>query len=383
MKMIRARTGGFVGMACLLFACGWAGAQDLGAWGADTNGTRPGERPSARDIEVVTFAGGVLRGIGTRTPWGVRTIATLPESEGVLRPYQGLLYVLTPESGVVRVLDRDGNLVGSAFVDPASGPVDIAPIGDGAFYVSTATDGRVTRMDLGGGITRSFVDLHELDEPDEEPDPGMMIVDGGLLYVQLRRLDDKTPWMFAPRGALAVIDLASGSLVDMDEQTPGVQAMELTGPHPRLKMRIDDGSRRLFVSSSGADSYTWTITGAIDVVDLDSVEVLGAVIDESVGNFSAVWPMGPTTGYVMVHTDIVASSHLSVYGEPGSPFPRQIALELFGYVEAFACDARLGLVCMPTLDGRVRIIDTDSEQTLAIPKIGGGVATDIEIVRWR
>ncbi len=358
-------------------------AQSIGGYTPSREGPQHLDGRIGRHAEVVTYAGGVLSGIEVSAPWGVRTIATLPESAAVIRPYGALLYVLTPESGLVRVLERGGNVVGSAFVDPESEPVDIAPIGDGVVYVSTAADGRVTRLELGGGIARSFIDLHELDEPDAEPDAGMMIVDRGRLFVQLRRLDDENPWLFDDHGALAVIDLATGTLIDADASTPGVQAIELSGPHPRLKMRIDEGSRRMFVSSSGADSYTLGKGGGIDVVDLDAAAPLGYLMQEEFGNFSAVWPTGATTGFLMFHTDLGISSHLAAY-EAGPPWMIDGLFNDFFvvYIEAFVYEESFGRLFVPRSDGRVQIIDAESKKTLAMPNVGG-IVSDIEVVRWR
>ncbi len=372
-------------LSALLASCALgavASGQTVGGWGVGDEDARPGERPISRDVEVVTFAGGVLTGIQTGRPWSTRTIATLPESEGVVRSFGGRLYVLTPESGMIRSFDRAGNLVGQAAVDPASAPTDIAPVSPEEVYVATARDGRVTRVSLGDGIARSFVDLNELDEPDGTPDPGMMIVDRGRLFVQLRRIDDKNPWMFDERGALAVIDLASETLIDADAQTPGVQAIELAGPHPRLKMRILEGPRRLYISSSGADPYTVWPPGGMDEVDLDTLTPLGLVFSEiDAANISAIWPITTTSGILIFHTDIIASAHLSSYSVAPFMFDG-IHDELFGYIQVLAVDDRTGLIYMPTLAGQVRVIDAASERTLAIPEIGGGVATDIEIVRW-
>jgi len=372
--------GVFAGIAC---AAGAASAQGLGHGKAAAGGGRPIATVVSRDVECVTFAGGVLTGIRTSAPFDARVISTLPEGEGVIRAHNGLLYVLTPESGMIRALDRGGNLVGQAFVEPALAPTDIAPVGVRDVFVATAADGRVTRLTLGDGIARSVIDLHELDEPDAEPDPGMMIVDRGRLFVQLRRLDDKDPFTFAERGALAVIDIGTGTLIDADPVAPGVQAIELAGPHPRLKMRILDGARRLYVSSSGADPYTLWPLGGMDEVDLDTLGALGLVFSEfDAANISAIWPTSPTTGFLIFHTDIIASAHLASYVS-GPYMIDGIHDELFGYIEVMVYDGRTGLIYMPTLAGEVRIIDAASEGTVAVPAIGGGVATDIELTRWR
>eukprot|EP00913_Durusdinium_trenchii_P005992 g5604.t1 len=369
-----------VSAMALLVAPAWA--QLIDTYSVAGDGSRPTARPGAMQREIVTFAGGVLSGVEASAPWGVRTIATLAETEGVLRGHGGQLYVLTPESGVVRVFDRAGTLVGQVSVDPGLEPVDVAPIGNGEMFVSTAADGRVVRLSLGGGLTRSVVDLAELDEPDGKPDPGMMIVDGGRLFVQLRRLDDKTPWMFNERGALAVIDIETGALIDADEQRPGVQAIELGGPHPRLKMRVLDGPRRLYISSSGADPYTVWPPGGMDEVDLESLTSLGLVFSEmDAANISAIWPLTTTSGILIFHTDIIASAHLAAYSV--APYTsEQIHNELFGYVEVLEYDGETERLFMPTLDGQVRVFDAVRRSTLAIPEIGGGVATDIELVRW-
>ncbi len=378
----------WAGACAAMLVAAPSAAQTIDASSVIGDGARPGARPGVRGAEVVTFANGVLSGVEVSAPWGVRTIATLAETEGVVRAHGGLLYVLTPESGVVRAFDRAGMLVGKAVLDPGLAAVDVAPIGNGEIFVSTAADGRVVRVSLGGGLgggfTRSVVDLSVLDEPDTKPDPGMMIVDGGRLFVQLRRLDDENPWIFNERGALAVIDIETGTLIDADAATPGVQAIELAGPHPRLKMRILDSERRLYVSASGADPYTVWPPGGMDEVDLETLEPLGTVVSEmDVANISAIWPTSPTTGFLIFHTDIIASAHLASYTAGPSTVASGFHDELFGYIEILEYEGATGRLFMPTLGGQVRVFDAASRATLAIPEIGGGVATDIELVRWR
>ncbi len=116
-------------------------------------------------------------------------------------------------------------------------------------------------------------------------------------------------------------------------------------------------------------------------MDLESLTSLGLVFSEmDAANISAIWPLTTTSGILIFHTDIIASAHLAAYSV--APYmSEQIHNELFGYVEILEYDGATGRLFMPTLDGRVRVIEAASRATLAIPEIGGGVATDSELVR--
>lgn len=120
------------------------------------------------------------------------------------------------------------------------------------------------------------MDLSSLDAADGNPNPSNLFVHEGRLYVGLQRLDDDEPWISADHGALAVIDIASGAIVDTDPLAPGVQAIELTGPHPRLRMAVESGVLYL----TATHPFHLDVTGGIEMVDMAAMRSLGFIVSE-------------------------------------------------------------------------------------------------------
>ena len=78
---------------------------------------------------------------------------------------------------------------------------------------------------------------------------------------------------------LAVIDTTTDTIVDVDPDRPGIQAIELTGLRPSHRMHVDHEARRLYVSEPSLTFHP--VEGGIDVIDLDSLRALGFVTTAS------------------------------------------------------------------------------------------------------
>ena len=151
----------------------------------------------------------------------------------------------------------------------------------------------------------------------------MMARDGSRLFLQIQRLDrnaDGTPVL---PSYLAVIDIATDQVLDVDPQQPGLQAIELSGPKPSHKMHVDRTQGRLYVSEPGLTFDP--VEGGIEAVDLDTLQALGYVTSESqlfVLDLGAFVMVSPVKGYVWTYTDFAALSHLTPFsrvdGSPGT-----------------------------------------------------------------
>ncbi len=154
------------------------------------------------------------------------------------------------------------------------------------------------------------VDLGVFADADGVPDMGMMAMHNGRLLVQIRRLANGDPFSFVPPALIAVVDVASEQLIDVDPASPGIQAIQLTGTFPKGKMQVVAESNRLFVSATGME---FDIGGGIEMVDLAAMQSDGLVVPESSGTGSDLGPfvlVSPEEGYLVHTTDIVSSSHL-------------------------------------------------------------------------
>ena len=122
------------------------------------------------------------------------------------------------------------------FLAAGTAPLDIAVVSPVTAYF-TARDGtQLMRLDLPSGEVTPAADLSVFADADGIPDLGMMAVHEGQFFVQIRRVNFELPGACEPPAYLAVVDAATGDLMDVDEETPEIQAIELLGTGPKQKM---------------------------------------------------------------------------------------------------------------------------------------------------
>ncbi len=231
----------------------------------------------------------------------------------ILREAFGRVFALSRVSGTLTVLDsrRGSRRVYSLGLN--SEPVDIAVVSPGTAYITLWRGTGILRLDLRTGVLEEAVDLSGFADADGSPEPGMMIVEGGRLFVQIRRYHEDAPFGIAAPAYLAVVDLATEELLDTDAAAPGVQAIELQGTAPKHRMQVVEESRRLYVSATGA----FFDEGGIEAIDLDTLRSEGLVIREVDGltgaDLGAFILTTPEQGFLVYSTDLDLSSHLKAF----------------------------------------------------------------------
>lgn len=257
-----------------------------------------------------------------------------------LRAFGGELWVVNPVLGTLARIPTDG--APPEVIALGGQPQDVL-VARGSAYASDAA-GALVRVDLAKGDVLPFADLTVLARAGETARVDALERDGARLLVEVGLVVDATG---ASRGVLAVVDLASGALLDQDPVVPGVQGVALQGAPPQGKMQVL--GRSLFVSTTGERLDE---RGGIEVVDLDRLESTGFVLTEqTVGADLGGFVMSsPSAGWFVFHTDIVASTHLKPFGA-GGPAPGFEVLVLLGAsVEELALDPVRGRVYLPSGD---------------------------------
>ncbi|MHC4697050.1 MAG: YncE family protein [Planctomycetota bacterium] len=272
---------------------------------------------------------GVVRGVRAESPWPFDTTPLETGPESVLHAAGDWLYVVSSAEGTVTIIDADTwSAVQTHSTGVDSEPLDIAVVSPELAYVTRRSATHLLRLDLTTGATEEVVDLSFLADEDGVPDMGMMAMHEGRLFVQIRRLGPPSGQPVPP-AYLAVVDLASETLIDVDPTTEGVQAIELEGTAPKYKMQIVPETRRLFVSASG---FFWD-EGGLEMIDLDALQSLGLVLREADGligvDLLAFVLVAPDRGYLTFSTDFAPSSHLTSFTLEGEV--NYIPFETVGY----------------------------------------------------
>jgi hypothetical protein len=272
------------------------------------------------------------------------------ERGSVLRAHGRHAYLLSRATGVLAVHDlRSAKRKKRFDLDASTLPQDLVVLGPRLAYVSRERATHLLRIDPKNGRRSEVVDLSGFADADGNPDLGNLLVHDGRLYVQIRRHDDQGA--FAPPAMIAVVDLATESLVDADPARGGVQAIELAGTSPKMGMQVIGDPPKLFVSATGG----FFDDGGIERIDVATLASEGLVIAEDDGevgaDLGAFVMTSESEGFLVFSTDLLLSSHLKPFSLAGGvePGPEWI-VSLDWFAPALAYDPETALLYYPHND---------------------------------
>ena len=333
---------------------------------------------------VVTSNGtaGSSAAVQLQSPWAV-TPGEPVGARPFVRHFAGLHYVVsgTPTDDL-RVLDPTSfEPVRIIPFAAGSNPQDVLAVG-GTAFVSFYDRASLQRFEIASGTMIASIDLSSFADSDGLPEAGCMIRDGNHLFVELERLDrSPLPDEQVP-GQIAVVDITTNQLVDVDPMVPGTQAITLTGILPRLPMQIE--GRILYISVPGG---FYDQSGGIEAVDLDGLRSLGlAFVEKQIGaaQMSAFLFVSPERGYYVHHTDLTQSSHLVSFSRTTGSFIQEHFVS-FGLVERLAYDKATELIYFPDNDPTVygiRVFDAPTGAQLTTAPIAVGLPpADLAVAR--
>ncbi len=249
-----------------------------------------------------------------------------------------------------------------------SNPRDIALVDPTHAWISRYDSRWLLEIDPTTGAPLDSIDLGGFADADGLPEMAWMALDGTHLFVQIQRLDRIGTGATVPPALLAVVDVTSKQLVDVDPEHSGVQAIDLLGPEPQTKMQIE--GRRLYVSTPGK---FLDVQGGIEEIDLDTFANLGFLISEAewsidMGAFVLV---SPTRGYVINHTDFTLSSHLHSFARPSGTFLAEHFVS-FSMIESVEYDSLTDQLFFPDPEAGMRTFRGATGEVL-----GGPIATGL------
>lgn len=324
---------------------------------------------------------GQTAALALEAPWSASPGLEPIGGEASVRHFAGLHYVVNPDLDSVQVIDpRTFETRVEIDTGPGSRPQDVLVVRPDRAYVSRYERTHLLRVDPRTGLGSDAVDLSVLADADGLPEMSMLARHGRHLFVQLQRIDRESAAPVAP-SMLAVVDLATDTLVDVDPLRAGVQAIELVGLVPSFRMQVDRAARRLYVSTPNG---LLTGDGGIEEIDLVSLRTRGFVTSEFQlgGDLTGFVLVSSELGYVLTHTDLLLSSHLTAFSRlDGSHQGEKFVT--FTEVDNLAFDRRTGQLFFPDSDG-VRVFDAASgEQLTSAPIDVGSRPTDLVVARPR
>jgi len=347
-----------------------------------------GAMPARAQVAVAWTDGtsGFVGAMRTRAPFSARARVLEIGGDAVLgRAYRSQLFSLSRSTGRVVLFTTRWRVRRTFELGAGAQFEDMVVAAPCKAYLTRRSATHLLRLDLCTGTTAEVVNLGAFADADGNPDLGAMIIDRGRLFVQIRRMNEDGPNGLAPPGYLAVVDLVTEQLVDVDPVTPGPQAIRLQGTAAKHRMQILPGTRRLFVSATGAPFDA----GGIEVIDLDTLGSEGLVIREGDGFTGAdLGPfvmISPERGYLVYSTDFDLSSHLHRFSLSGGVEPEELNVSVGYQVPALVHDPIADTLLLPDgvfdRQGVHAFRASTGERLTTAPIATTGAPTDLLLLR--
>ncbi len=278
----------------------------------------PGSAPLAEESLVAVTTdyetSGQCARMGLESPWTVETNLEPIGSDPVVRAWRNRIYVVNrlfadniqvidPEAGFETVLEFS--------VGAGSNPQDIAFADDDKAYVSRYESVWLYEVDPSTGSITDSIDLSVFADADGLPEMGRMALYGGRLFVQIQRIDRST-WTPLLPSYLAVVDVATNALIDVDPSAPGVQGIPLRASNPNGAMLLDEETGTIYVGETG--SYL-VLDGGIEKIAAVSLVSEGWVVTEAtLGGDLGGFTLSGSRGYAVVSSDWFYTTRLVSFG---------------------------------------------------------------------
>ena len=257
-------------------------------------------------------------------------------SDAVVRFHDGMIYVIN-RLGQDNIIVLDAVDVSTPLIQFSVGngtnPQDIEVVAADKAYITLYERSEVLVVDPRNGTELDRIDLSSFADDDGLPEAAQIVRVGQRIYVSCQRLDRNTTWGPADNSFLAVIDIDSNSLIDVDPEIEGIQGIVLSSPNPNTLIPVDQS---IVVSTV---AHFGDRLGGIEIIDTQNNRGSGlAVSEEDLG--------GDLNGIALVNDErgfaIISDENFANYVVPFNLQSRQVgpALQSLsgGYIPDLAVD---------------------------------------------
>ena len=333
---------------------------------------------------TTTATAGAIRAFNPQHPWNPTTDPIPTGPNPTLRFAFGQLFVLNSQSDSIQIINPQTWSTHRTITGAGAPPIDIAVTTPTTAYLTLPNSANLYRLDLGTGNTTPVLDLADLAPPGQVPQLGTMTAHDNRLYVQIRHLDRDDA---NSPSSIAVVDLATGRLIDADPARPGDQPIALAGTAPKGKMQLDAANRKLWINASGA----FFDAGGIESVNLDTLTSGGLAVRESDGHTAAdinafiLTDPARGEGYITFSTDLLASSHLHRFNTiTGEVDPAELHVALDYLTPSMEFDPATNHLYLPTTGfnaSGLHVFDAPTARQLTeMPIPTAGPPTDVILI---
>ena len=230
---------------------------------------------------------------------GAETNLLTIHSDAVGHYHDGRIYVIN-RLGQDNILVLDpadlGNPLTQFSVGNGANPHDIEVVAPDKAYVTPYGTAELLVVDPRDGSQLSRIDLSAFADGDGLPEVSQIVRVGDRIYLSCQRLDRDNGWGPAGVSYLAVVDIASDALVDVDPDTEGVQGIALSVPNPNSVVAVGERIAVGVVSGFGDRA------GGVDLIDPAANASLGLAVSEADlgGDINFLAMVNNVEGYAVV-----------------------------------------------------------------------------------
>lgn len=324
---------------------------------------------------------GALAQIASAPPWRSSVVDKLSR-DSIVHEFNGRLYVLGIRDRVVEVRALPTLKLLQRFAIAAVGaPRDLVMAGSRMALISDHDRTHLWWLDTWTGEVTPGPNLSAYADHDGYPDVARMALVGQHVYVQMQRYDRNDG--YTEYGAkLAVLGPAFNPMQPLVVE----DVLALQGVRPDHRMQANSTQTKLWLSAPGVDNDWGNLNRGVEEIDLLARVSLGFVVTEFQfgGDLGGFVMLDDDKGFAIVHTSIVASTHLRVF-ERSMGQLAEIHMS-FGRLEALDLDHVRRQVFYPEpvsgfSPGGVIVFDADSHARLSRLIDVGGDPVDIFVVQ--
>ena len=221
-------------------------------------------------------------------------------SDAVVRTYRDKVYIIN-RLGQDNVLVLDQSDLKTPLTQYSTGngsnPHDMAFVSEEKAYISRYGYAELLIVNPVTGDSLGAVDLSVFADADGLPEMNQLALYDNYLFVACQRLDRDNGFVPTDVSVIAVVDVMTDQVVDVDANTAGVQGIVMAGKNPAGA--VQQGNKWFL---SAVNTFGDLTDGGIEVIDLVNLRSEGVVLGETDlgGNLSSLAMVSDDEGYVVV-----------------------------------------------------------------------------------
>ena len=295
----------------------------------------PSHSESALFILTTDFETGSTAFLASQTATAETELLTV-HSDAIARYHKGLIYVVNRlgQDNVLVLAESELDRPLKQFsVGNGTNPHDIAIVSPEKAYVSLYADTRLLVVNPQEGTILEEIDLSGFADDDGTPEMSQMAIVGNRLYVACQRLNRDGFFEPVAPSYLAVVDIDSDTLVDMDPNRDGIQGWQLTATNPA---NVSALGGKLYVALTGGFG---DLEGGIEVLDPQNGTSYGLVVSETDIGGDLTWlsVASPAKGFA-VFSDENFENHIRPVDLGSGQVAPALAGHSGGFIPATAVD---------------------------------------------